>query len=119
MGRARDEQRTAGGLLLLGQRVGRDAAHLGLGIFQRVDQSLDHVGPIMLVERLRGRGPHRGVVVGETLEQQHPGFRADRLGQRHHRHAADAGIRIGAALGQIVEIVVEGVEHGHGAHRNR
>jgi hypothetical protein len=73
----------------------------------------------MLVERPGGGGPHRRVRVGEPLQQEHGRPEADGLRQRHHGHAPDAGIGIGAAFGQILEIVVEGVEYGHGRPQRR
>ncbi len=53
-----------------------------------------------------------GVPIGEPLQEQNLRLGADRFGQFHHGDAADAGIEAGAALGQVFEIVVEGVEYG-------
>ena len=119
MVRPLDEERAAGGLLLLGERLGGGPAHLGVGIFQGAHEAFHDLRAVMLVERLCGGGAHARLVVAEPLEQQHLGLGPDGLGELHHRDAAHARIGIGAALGQIVEIVVEGVEDRHRAHRSR
>jgi hypothetical protein len=116
---ALDEKRPTGRLFLLSECVGRSAAHLRIDILQRAHEALDDRRTIMLVKRPGGGGAYRRVGIAEPLEQEHGGARAHRFGQLHHCYPPDTRIGIRAAQRHVVEVVVEGIEHGRVPQRRR
>jgi hypothetical protein len=111
--RALDQKRSASGLLLVGENLASRSPDLRVEIFESANQALDDPGTIMLVKGANRSDPHLRVRIAQTSEQEGNSASLNGLGQLHHGHAPNAGIRAFAARRHIVEVILERIEQSH------